>query len=60
MLGIPYLFNYPNQFSNVSIFPITCPLLVSKFSGLVNELDSHKNPGQSDLVLEKFLVTQWG
>ena len=32
-LGIPYLSRYPDQFSNVSICPVACLLLVSKFFG---------------------------
>ena len=40
-LGIPYLLKYPDQFSNVSIRPVARPLLMSKFFGSVNELDSH-------------------
>ena len=54
MLGIIYLSKYPDQFSNVSIFPIDCPLLMYKFFGLVNEVDSHNKPHKSDIVLEKF------
>ena len=35
--GIYYLSKYPNQFSNVAIFPVDCPLIMYKFFG------SHKN-----------------
>ena len=59
-LGIPYLSNYPDQFSNVSIRPVARPLLMSKFFGLVNEVDSHNKSLQLDLALEKFWVTQCG
>ena len=58
MLGIIYLSKYPDQFSNVSIRPIDCPLLMSKFFGLVNEVDSHNKSHKSDLVLEKFWIMQ--
>ena len=40
-LGIPYLYKYPDQFSNVSILPVARPLLMSKLFGLINEMDSH-------------------
>ena len=26
--GIPYLFKYPNQFNNISIRPVVCPLVM--------------------------------
>ena len=60
MLGIPYLSKYPDQCSNVSIFPVAHPLLMSKFFGSVNEVDSHSKSRQSYLALEKFWVTQCG
>ena len=34
--GIPYLYNYPGQFSNISIHPIACTLVMSKFFGYVD------------------------
>ena len=40
-LGIPYLWKYPDQFSNVLILPVACPLLMSKFFCSVNEVNSH-------------------
>ena len=50
-LGIPYLSKYSDQFYNVSILPVSRPLLMSKFFGSVNEVDSHKNSCQYDLTL---------
>ena len=40
--GIPYLSKYPEPFSNVAICPVGFPLVMSKFFGSVNEVDSHK------------------
>ena len=60
MLGIPYLSNYPDQFYNVSIILVACPLLMSKFFALVNEVDSYTKSRQSYIALEKFWVTQYG
>ena len=57
MLGITYLSKYPDQFSNVSIFPVATPHLMSKFFGLVNEVESHRKSSQSDIALEKLWVT---
>ena len=34
--GLPYLSKYPGQFSNLSIRPVSCPLVVYKFFGAVN------------------------
>ena len=56
----PYLSKYPVQFSNASIRPVARPLVVYKFFGSVNEVDSHRKSRHSDLVLEKFWVTQCG
>ena len=60
MLGIIYLLKYTDQFSNVSIRPVSRPLLVSKFFGSVNEVGSHNKSHQLYLALEKFWVTQCG
>ena len=57
-LGINCLLKYPDQFSNVSIFPVAHPHIMSKFFGSVNEVDSHNKSRQSNLALEKFWVTQ--
>ena len=59
-LCIPYLSEHPDQFHNVSINPVSCPLLMSKCFGAVNEVDSHKKSRQSDIAMEKFLVKQCG
>ena len=59
-LDIPYLSKYPGQFSNVSVCPVSHTLLVSKFFGSVNEVDSHKKSRHSDIDMEKFWVTQCG
>ena len=52
--GLHYLSKYPDQFFNVSVFPIASPLVVYKFFGSVNDVDYHNKSRQSDLVLEKF------
>ena len=59
-LCIPYLSEYPDQFYNVSIHPFSPPLLMSKFFGAVNEVASHNKFWQSDIAMEKFLVTKCG
>ena len=51
---------YPGQFSNVAILPVACPLVVYKFFGSVNKVDSHNKSRQPDLALDKLWVTQCG
>ena len=55
---LPYLSNYTDQFSNVSILPVACTLFISKLFGSVNAVDSHNKPRQSNLDLDKSWVTQ--
>ena len=59
-LGIPYLWKYPDQFYNVSIRPVACPLLLSKFFGSVNEVDSHNKLRKSYIGMDKFRVAKCG
>ena len=58
--GIPYLSKYPDQFSNVSIHPVAHPLVMYKFFGFVNYIDSLKKLSQSDQVIQKFWAKQCG
>ena len=50
--GIPLLSNYPEHFSNFSIRTVAYTLVMSKFFGYVNEVDSHNKSRQYDLALE--------
>ena len=36
--GLSYLSKYPGQFSDDSILPVTCPLVMYKFFGYFNEV----------------------
>ena len=38
--SIPYLYKYPEQFTNLAIHPVSLPLVILKKSA-VNEVDSH-------------------
>ena len=58
--GLTYLSKLPEQFSNVSICPIDFPLVIYKFSGSINEVDSHNKSRKSDLAMEKLGVNQCG
>ena len=57
---LPYLYTYPEHFSNVVIRPVNRPLVIFKFFGSINEVYSHNKSGQYDLKLEKFWVTWCG
>ena len=52
--GIPYSYKYPDPFLNVSTRPVACPLVMSKFFGFVNEVDSQNKSRLSNLALENF------
>ena len=39
--GLPYLFKYPDQFSNFFIRPVARTLVMYKFFGSINEVNSH-------------------
>ena len=39
--GLPYLSKYPDQFTNVAICPVAGLLVMAKFFGAVNEVESH-------------------
>ena len=56
--GLAYLSRYPDQFYNVSILAVVRPLVRYAFFGSVNEVDSRNISTQSDMLLEKFWVTQ--
>ena len=56
---VAYLLNYPDQFTNVSIRPVTRPLAMSK-KYAVNEVDLHNKSRQSDLALKKCWFTRCG
>ena len=58
--GLLYLSMFPDQFSNVEIFPVARTLIMYMLFGSINEVDYHKNSRQYDLKLEKFWVTQCG
>ena len=56
--GIPYLLNLPESCSNVSIYPFTCPLVMYKLFGSVNEIDSDNKLRQYYLALVNYWINQ--
>ena len=55
--GTTYLYNYPDQFNNVSVHLVSCILVMYKLFGSVNEVEYHNKSRQSDLALDKFWAT---
>ena len=49
--GIPYLSNYHGPFYNVSICPVASPVVMYKFFGYVNDVESHNRSRQSNFSL---------
>ena len=42
LAGHPYLFKYTDLFTNVPIRPVSCPLDMSKFFGVVIDFDARE------------------
>ena len=53
---LAYLYKYPDQFYNVSIFSVARPLFMYNYFGPVNEVDSHNKSRQYYMVLGLFWV----
>ena len=58
--GDPYLFSFPEIYSNVSVRPVVCPHLLGRYFNACNSIDNHNRIRQSDLSLDKYWVTQSG
>ena len=59
-LGDPYLYRFPDIYSNVSVCPVTCPHLLGRYFNACNAIENHNIMRQSDIALEKYWVTQSG
>ena len=58
--GDPYLSFFPNMYSNVSVRPVVRPHLLGSYFNVCNTIDSNNRMQQSDLLLDKYWVTQSG
>ena len=56
--GDPYLSSFPDIYSNVSVRPVVCPHLLGRYFNAYNAIDNGNRMRQSDLLLEKYWVTQ--
>ena len=56
--GDPYLYRFPEIYSNVSVFPVFYPHLLGIYFNDCNAKDNHNRIHQSDLSIEKYWVTQ--
>ena len=58
--GDPYLSCFLDIYSNVSDCPSVFPHLLVRYYNACNTIDNRNSMWQSDLVLDKYLVTQSG
>ena len=58
--GFPYLSQYPDNDSNVSIFPVLCPHAIGRYFSAWNAIENNDMIRKSDLALDKYWVTQSG
>ena len=58
--GDPYLSRFPGIYSNVSVRPVVLPHLIGRYFNACNAIYNHNRMRQSDLLLEKYWVTQSG
>ena len=54
--GDPYLFRFPDIYSNVSVCPIVCTHLLGRHSNTCNAIDNHNRMRQYDLDIDKYWV----
>ena len=59
-LGDPYLSRFPDIFSNVSVCPVFCSCFLVIYLNAFNAIDNHNRMRKSDLLLEKYWLTQSG
>ena len=58
--GGPYLSHFPDNYSNVSIFPVVCDHMIGRHFNSCNIIGNHNRIWKSDLVLHKYWVTKSG
>ena len=59
-LGNPYLSRFPDMHYNVSIRPVVSPCLIDRYFNACNEIENQNGMRQSEIVLDKYWVTQSG
>ena len=58
--GYFYLFCLPENYSNVSIHPVVVPRIIGTFFNACNAIYNNNRMRKSDLVIDKYKVTQSG
>ena len=58
--GDPYLSHFPDIYCNISVRPVVLPHFLGRYFNACNAIDNHNMMWQSDLLLEKYWVTQSG
>ena len=56
----PYLSRSHDLRYNVSVCPVVCPHFLGRYFNAYNSIDDHNRMWESDLVLDKYWVTQSG
>ena len=55
-----YLSGFPEIYFNISINPVVCPNFISRHFNAYNAIGDHNSMHHSDLVIDKYRVTQSG
>ena len=55
--GVPYLSFCPENYSNVSIFPVLLPHMIFEYLSACNSIYNHKRMWKSEPSLDKYWVT---
>ena len=56
----PYLSCFPDIYYNTSVRPVVRPHLLGRYCNACNAIDNHNRMRQSDILLDKYWVTQSG
>ena len=56
--GVPYLSRYTLKYSNVYINPVILTCEIGSYFSAFNAIDNHNMMWKSDIVLDKYWVTQ--
>ena len=57
--GDPYLFRFPDIYSNVSVLPVVCPHFLGRYFNACNAIDNHNRIRQSDLLNSNAPMRSW-
>ena len=58
--GYPYLYCYPDNYSNIFVCPVARPNLIDRYFNPFNAIDNHNRMRKSDLSVDKYWMTHNG